>query len=224
MTQIAPRFVDLSHELVGGVSASHAHGAPSITIRPHRAGSISEISITSIAMSTHAGTHVDAARHFIPEGRTIDRYPLEAFHGPGVVLDVRREGVVSLSGDDIRSRRPKIRPGDIVLFCFGYAERYGHSDYARHPYLTADAADLMVELGVRMIGVDTLTPDLPHEARDSAFAFPVHHKLLGQDILIIENLGPGLAQLMGRRVEIYAVPVAVRGADGAPARVFARAC
>jgi len=34
---------------------------------------------THLRMVAHAGTHVDAARHFFPEGESIDEYPIGRF-------------------------------------------------------------------------------------------------------------------------------------------------
>ena len=216
-------YIDLSQQLYPGMSTSHAHGVPVFTVKEHHAAAVRDISITYLSMSAHAGTHIDAARHFFPDGPTIDEYPIDRFHGPGVVLDVRRDGPEPLTADDIRRCEVTPQAGDIVLLSFGWAEHYGTDRYAEHPYLTGDAAELLVELGVRMVGVDTITPDLPDFARQADFAFPVHRTLLAEDILIIENLGSGLRELLGRRIEVFAVPLAIRGGDGAPVRVFGRA-
>ncbi|OLT15466.1 hypothetical protein BJF78_01945 [Pseudonocardia sp. CNS-139] len=83
-------------------------------------------------------------------------------------------------------------------------------------------ADWVVDNGVRMIGVDTPTPELGGKHRTPEYTFPVHMTLLPRDILIIEHLGANLAQLVGHRVEVTAVPMPIRGADGAPASVLAR--
>lgn len=215
-------LVDLAQEWYEGMGTSKAHGVPSFTVREHHAGKVSDIQITFVSMSAHAGTHVDAARHFFPGGRTIDQYPVGHFVGPGVVVDARRAGRVPLTAEDIRRSGADIRRGDIVLFSFAYARHFGRPEYDEHPYLTRDAAELLVELGARIVGTDTITPDLPSAARGPDFDFPVHRTLLGSDVLIIENLGQGLEQLLGRRVEVFAVPLAIRGGDGAPVRVFAR--
>jgi len=183
----------------------------------------SAVRITHLTLSTHVGTHVDAALHFLPDGRSIDQYPLETFTGPGVVIDVPREGVVAVTRDEVEAVEPDVREGDIVLFHFGYGHRFGTPGYVDHPYLAEDTAQWLVERGVRMIGVDTPTPDLGGAHRPPGYAFPVHMTLLPRDILIIEHLGADLAQLAGRRVEVVAVPMPVRGADGAPATVLARA-
>lgn len=180
------------------------------------------VRITHLTLSSHVGTHVDAALHFMPGGRAIDEYPVSAFTGTGVVVDVPRDGVVAVTRNDMEALAPDVRDGDIVLFHLGYGHRFGTPGYADHPYLTEDTAEWLVERGVRMIGVDTPTPDLGGAHRPPGFGFPVHMALLGRDILIIEHLGANVARLAGERVEVVAVPMPVRGADGAPAAVLAR--
>jgi arylformamidase len=183
----------------------------------------SAVRITHLTLSTHVGTHVDAALHFLPGGRAIEEYPVDAFVGPGVVIDARRDGVVPVTRAEIEAMDPDVREGDIVFFCFGYGRRFGTPAYRDHPYLGDDTAGWLVERGVKLIGVDTTTPDLGGAHRPRDYAYPVHMTLLPRDILIIEHLGPRLEELIGRRVEVNAVPLPIRGGDGAPAPVIARA-
>ncbi|MQA83850.1 MAG: hypothetical protein GEV03_04235 [Streptosporangiales bacterium] len=218
-------WVNLSQPLFNGMPRAAAHGDVRIWVDERhmqtRAGP-AVARITHLEMAAHVGTHVDAAIHFIPGGRTIDQYPAETFTGRGVVLDVRREGASPLGVDELRESDPAIEPDDIVLLWFGYAERFREPSYHEHPYLATDAAEWLVERGVRMLGVDTVTPDMPGARRPPDFDFPVHTRLLGRDILIIENLGPGLATLAGRRVEVMAVPFAIEDGDASPVVPLAR--
>jgi arylformamidase len=218
-------WINLSQPLFNEMPRAQAHGDVSFWVDERRTDTTSGPVVTRIThmnMAAHVGTHVDAAIHFVPGGRTIDQYPQEAFTGPGVVLDVRRDGVVALGADELRAGGPEIRAGDIVLLYFGYAERFRDPGYVEHPYLATDAAEWLVDRGVRMVGVDTVTPDLPGEHRPPDFDFPVHMRLLSQDVLIMENLGPGLGRLAGRRVEVTAIPLAIEGGDAAPVVPIAR--
>lgn len=216
-------WVGLSQPLYEGMPRARTHGDVSIRVEHVPGGPPgSAVRITHLGMATHVGTHVDAPVHFLADGRSIDQYPLEAFYGPGVVLDVRRDGVVALEADELEAVGQDVRPGDIVLLSFGYAERFGEPDYYDHPYLSEGAADWLLDREVRMVGVDTVTPDMPGAHRPADYAFPVHMKLLGRHVLIMENVGPGVAELAGKRVEVLAVPLPVRGADGAPVMALAR--
>ncbi|HUW85722.1 MAG TPA: cyclase family protein, partial [Methanoregula sp.] len=48
--------------------------------------------ITSLHLSTHTGTHIDAPAHYLKTGTTIDTIPLSHVMGPCRVLDVTRAG------------------------------------------------------------------------------------------------------------------------------------
>jgi len=218
-------WMDLAQPLFNGMPRAKALGDASFRVdehlRPGLAGPPS-VRVTHLQMAAHVGTHVDAARHFIADGKTIDQYPPSFFMGAGVALDLRREGVVPVTADDLARCRPTVRRGDIVFVSFGYAERFQDPDYHDHPYLTGDAADWLLERGVRMLGVDTVTPDLPGAHRSDSYDFPVHMRLLANDVLIVENLGPNLTHLLGQRLQILAVPFAIEGGDASPIVPLAR--
>lgn len=210
-------WIDLAQPLYEGMSCPTLHGVPSFAIDelPSKVAGVT-ISITKMSMGAHTGTHIDAARHFIADGSTIDEYPFDRFFGPGVVLDMQRNGAVELTAAEFELATPAIRDGDIVFVYFGSAEDYGTAEYEIHPYLTESAADFLVSKNVRIFGVDTMTPDMPAAQRREGFDFPVHRRLLANDVLIVENLGAGLAKLAGKRAILAAIPLRILGADGAP--------
>ena len=81
-----------------------------------------------------------------------------------------------------------------------------------------DAADWLLEHGVRLVALDMLSPDVPPARRAPDAQLVVHQRLLGNDVLIAENL-TGLGQLVGKRLQVYALPIKVAEGDGAPARI-----
>lgn len=224
---MSTEWISLAQPLFNGMPRAAAHGDVSFEVEHHERPGLPGppvVSVTKMEMAAHVGTHVDAARHFYRDGKTIDQYDPAVFAGPGVVLDLRREGVVGVSAAHLEAAQASVRRGDIVFVWFGYAERFRTPDYHDHPYLTADAAEWLVEREVRMVGVDTITPDVPPTHREPDHDFPVHMTLLGRDVLIVENLGPNLRRLANQRVEIVAVPFAICGADASPVVPLARIC
>lgn len=174
------------------------------------------ISATYLRTVTHAGTHVDAARHFFPDGPAIDDYPVGRFVCRGVALELPREGAYELSREELEAADPGIRAGDAVLIHFGYAARYTGEDYHDHPFLSRGAAEFLVERGVGIFGADVITPDRPAARRESPFEYPVHGTLLRNDVLIVENLGPGVADVVGRDFTFVMAPLRIPGADASP--------
>lgn len=213
------RCVNLAQPLYTGMPHGRKHDVPSFEQKTSTmtfSRGYAMVSITEIKMAAHVGTHIDAARHFFPDSHTIDQYPYGRFVGPGVVLDVRRDGVVPITADELRRATPEILSGDIVFLYFGYAERFGQEAYRHHPYLSPDAAAFLGERGVNIVGTDTITPDLPVAHRSESFDYPIHRHLLRHDVLIVENLGPGLNDVMGRRLTLAVPPLRILGGDGSP--------
>jgi kynurenine formamidase len=176
---------------------------------------------------THVGTHVDAPRHMVDGGATIDEFPLSKFAGEGMVLDVARENpepvtVADLEAAEEAASDGAVEFGDILVVRTGWGDRYGAAEYQRYPWLADPVAEWLLDREIRLLAVDTPSPDRPREMRpDDWDAYPVHRALLPEGIPIAEHLHVP-ASLAGRRPEIHAFPLRLRGGDGAPARVVAR--
>lgn len=216
-------LVDLTHPLWAGM--------PKIPILPeverHQITSIAEgapMDISSITLALHVGTHVDAPSHVVPGGAAIDEIPVERFSGGAVVSRVDRRPGEEITVDDVLAGGPEPGPGDFLLVATGWDAWFTSAAYGDHPSLAPELADWVVERGIPFVGVDLITPDLPVTRRGTGFDFPVHRTLLGNDVLIAENLTglAGLAALGGARVHLLAFPLAVRGGDAGPARILAR--
>ena len=164
----------------------------------------------TLTTTMHVGTHIDAPEHMIAGGKMMHEYPAESFVGRGVVVDVR--GKNEIRADCL----PKdLAAQDIVLFYTGWSKYFGTPEYYEwYPEITIECAARLVRVGVSMVGLDSPGPD--HAP------FPVHKLLLGNDILIIENLRNLDAVVGASGMEIMAFPLRIM-ADASPARVIARA-
>jgi len=172
--------------------------------------------------ATHVGTHVDAPRHFVPGGKTIDDLALDRFERDGVVLDVEREDPERITVADLEAADGRVKEGDVVLLRTGWGEKYPTPAYERYPWLDAAVGDWLLERGISMLAVDTPSPDRPREMRpDDWDEYPIHRTLLPAEVLIAEHLRIP-ATLSGTRVEVRAFPLAFRGGDGAPVRFVVR--
>jgi kynurenine formamidase len=83
-----------------------------------------------------------------------------------------------------------------------------------------DAAEWMVEKGVKLFGIDCITVDLPTPLRPKGFDFPVHKMLLGNGVLIAENVA-NLGAIVGKKTRILALPIIIKGSDAGHARIVA---
>lgn len=216
---MASGWHDLSHPFFEGMNRAGIFPAPSI--RTLKNVETDPLNVMEYTFVTHLGTHVDAPRHFVRGGQTIDQLPLDRFMGQGVVLDLRTSRPEGIGAEDLAKADPEVRRGDIVLIYTGWAERFGTPDYDLHPYLREDAARWILDRGAKLVGLDLTTPEAPPPLRPAGFNWPVHHLLLEAGVLVAENVASMVA-LVGRRVEVMAAPIVIRDGDGGPARILAR--
>ena len=198
-------------------------------------------SIHALSCSSHIGTHIDAPSHFIADGATIDQLPPSAFILPALVLDVsHKKERECIFWDAVEPVADRIRPGTAVLFHTGWSQYWGNGASGRcfdHPWLATDVAERLVALGVRVIGVDTMSPDqCPVPAGNgggggggdgSAPDLGVHRAILGAGGFIVENLTNLDALLAaqnkepGSQVIVSVLPLRIVGCDGSPVRAVA---
>ncbi len=183
-----------------------------------------------LTLGSHTGTHIDAPYHFLAHGKKIDELPVERFVGEGVLVDVsaKTDRALILTAD-IEPYQTEIASGDFVILKTGWDRFFGTSRYYRHPYLSPEAARHLVKLGVSLIGIDALNIDPTyHQVTDlvlpandlpdeNEYGYPVHDILLGNDILIVENLCnlDKITQIKG----VYSfLPLKIADSDGSPIR------
>jgi len=217
---VASPWIDLSHRLTEELSRIPSFPQP--RIRQINRIPQSRANVTEVHMVVHHGTHLDAPRHFIADGPTMDQIPLDRLFGAGVVwhFDVADDGVIDVA--DLERATPRMKPGDIVLIETGRAKYVNTPRYMEHACLTGEAAAWLVKQGARIVGVDFSTPDLAAVRRPPDFAFPVHYTLLSQGVLIAEHV-TNLEGLAGHRAEVMFLGLNIAGSDGAPVRAVARA-
>lgn len=215
-------IVDLSRPVEAGMP--HARTIPEARFGEVRNLAEHGIRCMEFTLPTHIGTHLDAPAHYVADGATIDAVPPESLIGAAQCVEVPRASGEAVTAADLRvalsARDAHLRPGDALLIRTGWDERYGDDDYVvNHAYLAGDAARWAVDQGVRLVGVDTITPEYPMGLRTPAYTPEVHPTLLGHDVLIIENLV--LGGVADRSLTLFVGALPVTGGDGAPARVLA---
>jgi arylformamidase len=171
-----------------------------------RDGAVANVSL--LTMGSHTGTHVDAPHHFIDDGPRLGDVALERMVGPALVVDARGRAAVDAT---VLAAAP-IEPGDIVLCRTDNSARWRAPEFQRDfAYVTLDAADHLLARGVPALGFDYLSIE--------AFGspdFPVHHRLLGAGVFVIEGLD--LDGVEPGRYLLVCLPLKFPMLDGAPAR------
>ncbi|NUW37992.1 cyclase family protein [Nonomuraea sp. SMC257] len=216
-------LVDLSVPIATGMPVYP--GDPEVAVGPALTAARDGVNVLALHLGSQSGTHVDAPFHIDDALPTLDELPLERFAGPAVVVDARGREPRSAIGAEAFAAVPAGGVPPIVLVATGWSAHWGTGAYAAHPYLTEEAARLLVDRGVRTVGIDALSVD-PSGQAGPAEDFPAHRVLCGAHAVIAENL-TGLdrvlaAQAAGRPVEAWLLPLRLPGADGAPVRAVAR--
>jgi len=210
---------DLTHTVTEDLSRSPAFPKP--VIRQIVKMPKDNANVTEIQMVVHHGTHVDAPRHFMNDGPTMDEIPLDRLYGPAVIWRIEKGPYAVIEPADFEAATPAMQPGDMVLLDTGWAQFINTEKYEQHASLSPAAAEWLVEHQVKLLGIDCSTPDLTSHKRPKGFTFPVHETLLSQGVLIAEHL-TNLRPLANRRVEAMLLGIPIAGSDGAQARVIAR--
>ncbi len=195
------------------------------TIRPIHNHEEHGRSNTYFGTPCHLGTHIDAPYHFVEGGARITDLDVSLFIGDAVMLDLRAcpGGDIRISETDLEDATGGRDLSDqIVVLHTGWVDRaFGRKgqDYygPGHPSFSPEAAEWLVSQNPRSVVVDTLVDVVePPRHGDN----PVHRIVLGAGVPLIENVRSlELLPLDGFR--IIALPIALHGADGAPARVVA---
>lgn len=169
--------------------------------------------LTHLSMSAHTGTHMDAPRHFIADGQTMEQMPLDAVIGRCRVIEFKCADQITPA--DLASQR--IRRGERVLFKTRNSTHSWRSDaFDRHfVSIRQDAAQFLVDRGVMTVGVDYLS--IGGFEKDGV---QTHQIMLGAGIWVIEGLN--LSEIAPGVYDLICLPLKIEGADGAPCRVVLR--
>lgn len=214
-------IIDLTMTLREGIMTFPVHWHPVVEITQLGRFEVEGRETRKITLGTHTGTHVDAPRHFVPKGETIENTDLDIYYGPARVLDfthlpdkteITREMLVERIGRDFPSR---------ILFRYDWERRLDSLKYyTDHPYLSEEACEWIVENGIRLVGFDAPMPDDPRNGRGSDRDSPNHTILLRAGVAILEYL-VNLAQIPTKDFILSALPLKIEEGDGAPVRAIA---
>lgn len=239
-------WIDLSRPLSTGMPV--VPGDPEVRIGPALTLDRDGVGVSRLALGSHSGSHVDAPAHLVAGGRTVDRLGLDELCGPALVVGLAPGpgGGGAAAPVTAERLRPLLEGRDLPPRVLLHTGTTAAASDPIYPHLGADAARWLWDRGVRLLGVDTPSPDPPPTDRpgdgtgagsvgdSEAAGLPVHRIFLGGDGILVESLtgldafapaipsgGPAADWTAGITVGIHPLPL--RGVDGAPARVVGRA-
>ena len=184
---------------------------------------------TWLGCIVHGFTHIDAPRHIDPAGATTsEALTLERVTGEAALVDLSHVPPrMAIGAKTLGQAAGHVRPGDIVLLKTGWERRadpHTPAFWNDSPWMTREACEWLLARAPKMVGYD-FPQDYPIRELLSGRQAPIeefvtHDVLLRAGIPMIEYLC-NLGALPAERAMLFALPLKLAGADGAPARVVA---
>jgi kynurenine formamidase len=177
--------------------------------------------VMTFSMQAGIGTHMDAPSHVVPGGACVHDFELQNLCMPCVVIDVsdkvhERYRVIPEDILGFETMHGMIDKGSCVMIKTGWETFWGNPERYRNnhvfPSVSIEVAHLLLERGVRALGIDTLSPDRPEDG------FKVHQAFLGRGKILIENVA-NLDQMPPIGGFVMALPLKVKEATEAPVRL-----
>lgn len=172
-----------------------------------------EANVTCINMSAHTGTHIDAPRHFLETGDSIENLNLNILLGEVEVIEIN-SNLTQIDAATLRDIKQNGWKQRILFKTRNSSLRLFEKNlfYKEFTALTPDAAEYLVIQGVKLVGIDYLSI-APFEN-----GMVTHVVLLKNNVIVIEGLN--LSDISAGIYELVALPILLENADGAPARVL----
>lgn len=208
-------ILDLSHKIENGMPLFP--GTPNIKITDLCTVEKDGFAQKELNILTHVGTHMDAPAHMIAGGKTLDQFMISKFTGKACLIPFRHD---DLDGQDqevyLSQFEDLIRDCDFVLLHTSWSEKWGSPEYFKnYPALDLKGAQYLTGFYLSGIGLDAISIDLEENKE-----YEVHHEVLGNEMIIIENLCH-LDQIRAQTFKFTAFPLHITDADGSPVRAVA---
>ncbi|MGI5837274.1 MAG: cyclase family protein [Chloroflexota bacterium] len=171
--------------------------------------------LSMLQLSTHTGTHLDAPRHLLAEGATVDQLAIDRLVGDAWLcrvppaLSLVDAGTLEEAGIPDGTRRLLLQTTNSGLW-----DRTPWTFFENYVALAPDGAQWIVDRGIELLGIDYLSID-PFDSED----LPAHRILLTNGVAVLEGLDLRDVE-PDRSYYLLCLPLKLLGVDGAPARVL----
>ncbi|MCP4377274.1 MAG: cyclase family protein [bacterium] len=157
-----------------------------------------KFSLSEMAVSLHAGTHIDAPSHYIAGAASIEAMDLSVLTGDAMLVDMSANGAITADALDQLDLPPETTR--LLLRTNGQSA------------LGECGAKWLVGFGVKLVGIDGLSIGV------SAQCNAVHRTLLEVGIIIVESLD--LSVPPAGQYQLICLPLNIAEAEAAPARAI----
>ncbi len=242
------RYYDLSNVFGHGVPQWPSGAA--LNVRVTKFHALNGMLVQDIESIVHRSTHMDAALHVTENAASLTGYNTASFFGTGVCVSIPKGKWGVVTADDLEKATPKIEKGDILIINTGTHHLLEDCDeyYAYSPGCYKEAAEWMVERGVKMMGITVQALDHPLGTKllnhgpgpthpwladeyreftgrdvykDFPYWEPCHKIIMNAGIPGIENVGGDVDLVTGKRCTFMTFPWRWPTGEGCPVRLIA---
>lgn len=170
-------------------------------------------------LSSHTGTHIDAPYHFVNNGITIEKIPLDRLVVDAILIKIRKKSSQLVTKKDIldfEKTHGAIPKNSSVVFFTNWQQYLHNKNYfANNPGLSISAARYLISKKINLVGIDSPSIDQGNDHK-----FSVHKIFAQNNILIVENLS-NLDQIKSTQFRLGIFPLKLGSATGSPVRAIA---
>lgn len=166
---------------------------------------------------SHVGTHVEVGSHFYENGKTITDYPLDHFHGPGVLFSVKDKIITEKMCKDTLENN--IKNGDIIVIRNDTGIKLTKQQVyldgkGALPTLTPEAARWMVKFKPKLLVLDNI-----RLGNDIEEVREFHDILMSQDVCFVEIVD-NLDKITQDRFYVMSLPIKIQNLDSSFCRAI----
>ncbi|MFK8111885.1 MAG: cyclase family protein [Rubripirellula sp.] len=193
---------------------------PNAKVEPYKSIETHGWNATMLHLYSHCGTHMDAPRHFLPNGQTLDELNLQACCGVARIVNlapVTPRELITVERFQAALDRPLVS-GERILLRTDWYHRFPSPEYRDElPRISLELAHWFVQQQVRLIGVE---PPSVADVNQKVELTDVHQALFRGGIVIVEGIA-NLDKIDSNECEFVALPLRIAGGDGCPVRAIA---
>lgn len=172
--------------------------------------------ISQLTIGVHCGTHIDAPKHFVDDGNSVDKIPLNKLIGKVFVMEIDpTENVIS---DVVLKQHPDRRllekTSKIIFRTKNSSlwDEYPNTFQKDYVGINTYGARYLSQFNLDLIGIDYLSIAPYEESKQP------HEILLTHETILLEGLN--LSRVPGGIYDLYCLPLKLTGCEGSPARVI----
>lgn len=216
------KYIDLTHPIHEGMITAPAPWHPPVEVSQLGRHCLEGRESYKVVLGTHTGTHMDTPAHMVENGSPrIDKIPLDLHFGKAKIIRLEKGSYEKITAEDLIGSGVNIEKGDRIIVRTGWYKTWGTQKFFReYPCFTPEAAQYLIDKGIRLISMDTPSPDDPLDKLEPGQPNPMHYAFLSKGIFINEYL-TNLDEIPVDEFEFVMLPLLVQGMDGFPVRAVA---